>query len=123
MLSVITKGIIKYLYFVQSRLVMGDEVKLGGNINLSGFGVVSKPELAVLKKIIGSYARKFSDNLDGYESLSLNLKEIHKTEASEKYEIQGKLVVKGKVSNSDITDRNIFVATDTVLKKIESIVM
>ena len=99
-----------------------DNMELGGSITLSGFKNIHKAELVVVKKIVGSYARKFADNLDGYESLSLNLKEVHKTEGSEKFEIHGKLIHKGKSENSDVTDRNIFVSVDSVLKKLESIV-
>lgn len=99
-----------------------DEMQLGGSIVLSGFKNLHRAELVVVKKIVGSYARKFSDNLDGYDSLSLSLKEIHKTEGSEKFELHAKLVHKGKVETSEVTDRNVFVAIDSVLKKLESMV-
>lgn len=98
-------------------------MQLGGNIRLSGFNEISKPELSVLKKIIGSYARKFSDNLEGYQSLSLHLKGVHRTEASEKFEVHGKVEANGKINTSEVTDRNIFVAVDSVLKKLESLAL
>ncbi len=101
---------------------MDEKVELGGNISLSGFKDVPSAEMVVIKKIIGSYARKFSDQLEGYEELSMNLKQVHKTENSEKYEVHGKLVFKGKVETSEVTDRNVFVAIDSVLKKLEVIV-
>ncbi|MCF7871779.1 hypothetical protein K9L97_01985 [Candidatus Woesearchaeota archaeon] len=102
---------------------MEEDMQLGGNIRLSGFNVLEKPEVVVVKKIVGSYARKFSDNLQGYEALELHLKEVHKTEGSEKYELHGKVVFEGKVEATEITERNIFVAVDTVLKKLETILL
>ncbi|MCF7867034.1 hypothetical protein K9L67_05935 [Candidatus Woesearchaeota archaeon] len=98
---------------------MEDDMELGGNIRLSGFNVLQKPEVVVVKKIVGSYARKFSDNLQGYESLDLHLKEIHKTESSEKFELHAKLINQGKIITTEVTERNIFIAVDSALKKIE----
>jgi len=101
---------------------MGDEDKkeLGGNISLSGFKDVEPAELIVVKKLTGSYARKFSDHLKGYESLAVHLKDVHKSEGSERFELHGKLVHDGKVTVSEITDNNLFVALDKVLKKLEA---
>lgn len=101
---------------------MDENMQLGGNITLSGFNVIQKPEVVVVKKIVGSYARKFSDQLKGYEGLELNLKEVHKTESSEKFELHAKLVFEGKIETSEVTDRNIFIAVDSALKKLEHIV-
>ena len=100
-----------------------NDMELGGNIVLSGFNEVKPAELIVLKKIIGSYARKFADRLEGYQSLSLNLKEVHKIEDHSKYELHAKLLHDGKVTTSEVIDRNIFIALDSVLKKIESEVL
>ena len=101
---------------------MDEDMQLGGNIMLSGFNVLDRAEVVVAKKIIGSYARKFSDQLEGYESLQMHLKEVHKTEGSEKFEIHVKLIHSGKVEAVEVTERNIFIAIDSALKKIESIV-
>jgi len=102
---------------------MDEKLELGGNISLSGFKYIPGAEMVVVKKIIGSYARKFSDQLEEYKELSLHLKEVHKTENSEKYEVHGKLAYKGKVETSESIDRNVFVAIDSVLKKLEAIVL
>ena len=100
---------------------MDEDIELGGKISLSGFKEVKPAELVVVKKLIGSYARKFSDTLEGYESLHIYLKAVHKTPGSEKYEIHGKLIFGGKVKVSEITDRNLFVAIDSVMKKLEKL--
>lgn len=103
---------------------MGEEdIQLGGQIILSGFKELKPAEIIVVKKLVGSYARKFSDNVKGYESLNLHLKEVHKTPGSEKYELHAKVIYDGKVESSEVTDRNIFVALDSVLKKLETLLI
>lgn len=102
---------------------MNEDINLGGNIQLSGFKVISKTEFVIVKKIIGSYARKFSDNLEGYENLKINIKEVHKSEGSRKFEIHAMLEFKGKIESTKITEKNIFVGIDAALKKLESAVM
>lgn len=87
---------------------------------MSGFKEISPGEMVVVKKIVGSYARKFSDNIEGYETLSVHLKKVHKTEASEKYEVHAKLVHEGKTKTSEAVERNLFVALDSSLKKLEA---
>jgi hypothetical protein len=98
---------------------MDEDMELGGKISLSGFKEVKPAEMVVAKKLIGSYARKFSDSLENYESLHLYLKAVHKTPGSEKYEIHGKLLFGGKLKVSEVIDRNLFIALDSVLKHLE----
>ncbi|AJF62023.1 TPA: hypothetical protein HA239_00525 [Candidatus Woesearchaeota archaeon] len=97
-------------------------IELGGNIELVGFKEIETQELIVLKKIIGSYARKFSDNIKDYEKLSMHLKHIG-PETSNKYEVKSMLLVKGKPINSEVTEINLFVAVAESLKKLEAQVM
>ena len=95
-------------------------MELGGNIELVGFSELDSSELVILKKIIGNYARKFSDALgDSYEKLTLNLKPVHGKKSS-KFELQAKLMVKGKPVNVDYTDNNLFVTVAEALKKLEA---
>jgi hypothetical protein len=98
---------------------MDEDMELGGKISLSGFKEVKPAEMIVAKKIIGGYARRFADTLDNYQSLHIYLKEVHKTPGSEKFEIHGKLLYDGKLKVSELVDRNLFVALDSVLKKLE----
>ncbi|MBD3164534.1 hypothetical protein GF323_04990 [Candidatus Woesearchaeota archaeon] len=95
-----------------------DTLELGGNIQLTGFSAMDSAKMIVLKKMIGNYARKFSDRA-GFEQLSLTMKTIHETESGRIYELHGKLMDKGKPTAREAPDRNIFVAVDSVLKKIE----
>jgi len=100
-----------------------EDIQLGGQIVLSGFKELKPAEIIVVKKLVGSYARKFSDNIKDYESLNIHLKEVHKTPGSEKFEIHAKILHEGKIEASEVIDRNIFVALDSVLKKIEALVL
>ncbi len=97
-----------------------DSVQLGGNITLSGFRDIDGGSKVILRKIVGSYARKFSDNLQQFEQLQLAMKTVHETENSKKFEIKGKVLDNGQVTTSEIVDRNLFVAVDSALKKLEN---
>lgn len=97
-----------------------DALKLGGNIVLSGFREIDGGTMIVLKKIVGNYARRFADRSQNFELLSVNMSKIHERETSAIFEIRAKLIDNGKPSTSQFVDRNIFVAVDSVLKKLES---
>ena len=99
---------------------MDDSMQLGGNIELSGFKDIDGASMVVLKKIIGNYGRRFSDISDKFESLKITMKPVHETEKSEKYEIHAQLMNDGKSVVSEVVERNLFVAVDSALKKIES---
>ena len=97
------------------------EIELGGNITLVGFKEIERAELVVVKKIVGSYVRKMSDTVSGFESITVTLKIVHKTEGSEKYELHTKAIISGKPVTSQTTERNLFVGLDDVLKKVLAI--
>jgi ribosome-associated translation inhibitor RaiA len=98
-------------------------IELGGNIVLVGFKPLDYAELIVIKKIVGNYARRFSDTFEGFEQLSLTLKEVHKTVKSQKYELNAKVMVKGRPYTSEVVDRNLFVALDSALQKVNEELM
>ncbi|MBR9690169.1 hypothetical protein GOV08_00605 [Candidatus Woesearchaeota archaeon] len=95
-------------------------IELGGNIKLTGFRELDSGSMVILKKIIGSYARKLSDNSKEFEGLELTLKEISGTHP--KYEVRSKVLNGGAVKTSEVTDRNLFVSVDSSLKKVLSII-
>lgn len=95
-------------------------IELGGNITLVGFKELGYAELIVVKKVVGSYARKFADK-EQLNNLTLTLKPIHHTtEDSMKFEIKGKADINGKVVNTELVDYNLFIGLDNVLKKLET---
>ena len=96
-----------------------DILKLGGSIELSGFRSLNGGQMIILKKIVGNYARRFSDKSTNFELLHLHMKTVHERETSELFEIHAKLIDNGRNTSSQVTDRNVFVAVDSALKKIE----
>ncbi len=96
-----------------------ESMQLGGNIELIGFGEIDRAQLVVVKKIVGTYAKKFSEFLKDFEKLSLSMKAIHDVEKAGSYELNAKLIAGGRPTFASITDRNLFFAIDKVLKKIE----
>lgn len=96
-----------------------ETVELGGNISLTGFKDLESGSITIIKKIVGSYAKKFSEKSDDFKKLSLTMKRVHATEGSGKYELHAKLILKGAPITAEETDRNLFVVLDNVLKKIE----
>jgi ribosome-associated translation inhibitor RaiA len=99
---------------------MADTLELGGNIELAGFSNLDGGSMVVVKKIVGNYAKKFSEITTNFEKLSVTMKPVHKTEKSEIHELHAKLIADGKPVTSEISDRNLFFALDKVLKKIEN---
>lgn len=94
-------------------------MQLGGNIELLGFKNTDRASIVVLKKIIGNYGRQFSTISGKLEKLSVTMK-LCETEETSKYEIHAKLLINGKPFSSEVVERNLFVAVDNALKKIES---
>ena len=97
-----------------------DTLELGGNIQLTGFSELDGGQMVVLKKIVGNYARRLSDKAKNFQQLSLTMKKVHETEQSKIYELNAKLMDNGQPIIGSTSDRNLFVALDTVLKKVES---
>ncbi|MFQ5620268.1 MAG: hypothetical protein ACE5FT_00320 [Candidatus Nanoarchaeia archaeon] len=93
---------------------MDDLIALGGNIELSGFSKLDRGSMMVLKKIVGSYARKFADRCD-VEALKLRMKSIH----GSKVELHSQLVTPGRTYSSEVVDHNLFFVLDKGLKKLE----
>ena len=100
--------------------VSSDTVALGGNIELSGFRDIPSASMSVLRKIVGTYARRFSEICKQFEKLSLHMKKVNEGEHSEKYEVHASVLDKGSLLTASNTDRNLFFAVDTALKRVES---
>ncbi len=97
-------------------------MELGGNINLTGFSTFDGGTMIILKKIIGNHVKKLSEASNNFEGLHLTTKPIHHTqEEAKKFEIKAKAIDNGKVYNSETVERNIFVAIDNVLKKLDTV--
>ena len=89
-----------------------DTVELGGNIQLSGFKDVERASLVIVKKIVGSYARKLSDSMQDFEKLSVEL------EGS--FSVKATLNAGGREFVDESKAKNLFFALDAALKGVES---
>ncbi|MDD5331458.1 MAG: hypothetical protein PHE43_01370 [Candidatus Nanoarchaeia archaeon] len=88
-------------------------IELGGNIKLSGFKDLEPAKLIVVKKMVGTYARKMAEKTP-FQELALTLKPVH----SSNFEIKANLMVEGKNHHTEITDYNLFFAIDKVLSQL-----
>jgi hypothetical protein len=95
------------------RWVM-DTMELGGNISLTGFSGHDFTQLIVVKKIVGQYARKFSDHIPGFSRLSITLKDVH----ASKVEIIAKAESGSHEYAAECSGYNLFVVLDESLKKL-----
>jgi ribosome-associated translation inhibitor RaiA len=97
---------------------VNEPLNLGGNIQLVGFKQVSLSDVVVVKKVVGHYTRKIQEACKNFQSITIILKEIHKIENSAKMEIHVKVFDEGRTFNSEVVDKNLFVALDSALKKM-----
>jgi len=97
-----------------------ETIQLGGNIELSGFREVDGGSMIVIKKIVGSYVRKFADRLGNIQKFSLHMKKVHSNENNALFELNANLLNDGKTYSAEASDRNLFVAVDMIMRKLES---
>lgn len=90
---------------------MEETLELGGNISLVGFSCIDGGSMIILKKIVGTYAKKFSEEKADFKGLELLLKN------SEPYEI-GALLKTDKEKRTESSDENLFIALDNALKDL-----
>jgi ribosome-associated translation inhibitor RaiA len=93
---------------------MEESFELGGNIRLTGFSGLEPGNMSIIKKMVGNYAKKISENVENFEELSLTMKKVH----NNAYEIHGKVNANKGPFTSVETDNNLFFAMDNVLKNI-----
>ena len=72
---------------------MDDTLELGGNIELTGFRELDPGSMIVVKKIIGNYARKFSNKVELLK-LKITLKPVHGEES--RYEVHSTILTSDK---------------------------
>jgi hypothetical protein len=90
---------------------MGDELVLGGGIQLNGFGELDSGSFMIVKKMVGTFVKK----VESLNKLSLRLKPVH----NRKYEIKGMLDLNGQIKQAEIVDYNLFFALNGVLEKLK----
>jgi hypothetical protein len=89
-------------------------MKLGGNIELEGFDSLEPAQLIVVKKIVGSNAKKISEGIAIFDNLSITLQDNQ----PDKKTLTGKITVKGTDHEAEASDKNLFFALDVLFKEL-----
>jgi len=109
-----------YIFIKQIINNRGDTlITLGTKMELSGFGDFDSSTKIIIRKLVGNQVKKINDSLGDFDRLSLHLKEVHKTEKNQKYQLFGKMEMQGKIYTSEVTDFNLFFALSKVLDKLK----
>lgn len=87
-------------------------IELGGNIQLVGFKELDPASMIVVKKIVGNYAKRFSEVEKDFEKLVVTMKK------SGAYQVNCRLLTAGRVLPSEVEDHNLFFAIDKGLAKL-----
>ena len=98
---------------------MEETINLGESIELTGSKELDNGVVVILKKMIGNYVKRIGDHETGFEKFNVTIKKIHETEKNSKFQINGKMIVSGKVYSAEITDFNLFFALNSIFNKIE----
>ncbi len=89
-------------------------MKLGGNIELEGFDNIEPAQLVVIKKIVGSSAKKISEEISAFDNLQITLKENEK----DKVTLSGKITIKDAEHEAEASDKNLFFALNTLFNEL-----
>jgi ribosome-associated translation inhibitor RaiA len=92
-----------------------EDIKLGGQIELSGFGGLDRSQMIVVKKIVGNYTKKISEKDETFKGIKVTMKKIS---SSNMFELNVNLDVNNGPITASIDDRNLFFAIDKVLEKV-----
>ena len=91
---------------------MEDVIELGGNIVLEGFKDLDRGEMAVVRKVVGNYAKTMSEKNTNFSKLKVSM-----TKENDNLKINAEMTA-DKAYNGEETGNNLFIAFDSALKKI-----
>ncbi len=86
-------------------------IELGGHIKLEGFHELEPAKLIVIKKIVGNYAKKMSEDLSEFSELLLEMKQ-----QEEQFELTTTITAAGRNSTATTSSENLFIAMDNALR-------
>ncbi len=89
-------------------------------VELSGFRGIDDSAMAVVNTRISYYLSRYSNLCSGFEKLAVRMKKVHAQEHSEKYEVHVSVFDKGRIFTSTVTDKDLMLALETALSKVES---
>ena len=96
-------------------------VEMSNNIVLSGFKEVDSAVLPVVKKIIENHVKTFTSHFgERFRKVTLHLKEVHKRETSQKFDLAIHLKVDNRDYYAEYTDRDLLIAVDKIFKKVQA---
>lgn len=90
-------------------------IQLGERIQLTNFNELEPGELTILKKMIGNHANQFYE----FSKLHITLKDVHKKEKSQKYQINALLELNDNIYEAESIAFNLFFAINEVLSKLK----
>jgi len=85
-----------------------DSLKLGGNIELVNAGVLDRGALVIVKKLVGNYARRFSEK--GMSRLEVSFGDAGVTVTAE---------CQGREVSASAIHTNVFFSVDNALRDVE----
>ena len=92
-------------------------IQFGEKIELKDFKECLEPgEITILKKLIGNQA----NHLGEFKKLTFHLKDVHKKEKSQKYQINAQLELDNKFYEAESTNFNLFFAINEVIEKLKT---
>ncbi|MBN2880534.1 hypothetical protein JXM83_00635 [Candidatus Woesearchaeota archaeon] len=98
-----------------------DILELGGNIELSGFSDYDRSTMIIVKKMVGTFAKKLNEHSVPIEKISITAKKVHGNDPkTAKAELHAKVITQGNPVTAETVSNNLFFGIDEVLKKIES---
>ena len=89
-------------------------------VEVSGFKGVDDSVMAVVNRRISYYLSRYSKLCSGFEKLAVKMKKVHVQQRSEKYEVHISVFDKGRIFTSTVTGRDLMLALETALSKVES---
>ena len=89
-------------------------IELGGNITLEGFENLEPGALVIVKKVVGNYTKKISNNILNFERILISL------DKDDLNNVKVKLHKNGEVVMEEGSDSNLFFALDKALSKFNS---
>ncbi len=92
---------------------------LGDKIVLTGFKDLDRNEMVVVRKMVGTYVKKYIELDEGFQNLKLRLKTTHEREQSVIFELDGNYTSDSNKFDVSESNRNLFMVLDSVLKKIQ----
>jgi len=90
-------------------------MKLGEQIEITGFDDIEPALLIVVKKMIGNQVKDLSEKKEGFE----NLKIILKGSKEEGYDIEGSLTINKKENKCSVKNSNLFFAINALFEGLQ----